>query len=131
MKNLDLLNLLNLLEDDLKQFNDVDMANLEKYAEKDIKLEEGLVQFIISTLPGDLNILSIDLKQEEWLSFNSSLKKINAKLKLVGAVELITLSNQLANLSNTSDKIMYSKFELFKSKINELLLTLQNLYSSN
>jgi len=123
MKNLDLLNLLNLLEDDLKQFNDVDMANLEKYAEKDIKLEEGLVQFIISTLPGDLNILSIDLKQEEWLSFNSSLKKINAKLKLVGAVELITLSNQLANLSNTSDKIMYSKFELFKSKINELLLT--------
>lgn len=131
MKNLDLLNLLNLLEDDLKQFNDVDMANLEKYAEKDIKLEEGLVQFIISTLPGDLNILSIDLKQEEWLSFNSSLKKINAKLKLVGALELITLSNQLANLSNTSDKIMYSKFELFKSKINELLLTLQNLYSPN
>jgi len=104
MENKDLLGLLHTLEDDFKQFSEINMQNLEIYSRKDLKLEQGIINFMISTLPGDLKILNIDFKQESWADFQNSLKKITIKLKLVGVNELIGLSEMLEETSKSPFK---------------------------
>lgn len=130
MENLDLLGLLHSLEDDLNKFSKINMENLESYANKDLKLEEGLIHFMISTLPGDLKILNIDFKQESWNDFQNSLKKITLKLKLVGNEELLELSKNLDELCQPvlNREILNQKFFTFNQKIEELIASLKNLY---
>lgn len=131
MENLDLLSLLHSLEDDLNKFSKIDMKNLENYANKDLKLEEGMIHFMISTLPGDLRILNIDFKQESWNDFQNSLKKITLKLKLVGDEELLALSQNLDELSQPTlnTTLLKEKFLIFNNKIEELIVSLKNLYN--
>ena len=85
---------------------------------------------MISTLPGDLKILNIDFKQENWDDFRNSLRKITIKLKLVGVEELIDLSKQLDVLCTpTLNKERLSQtFYIFNEKIEELIVSLKNLY---
>lgn len=129
MENKDLLGLLHTLEDDFKQFSEINMQNLEIYSRKDLKLEQGIINFMISTLPGDLKILNIDFKQESWADFQNSLKKITIKLKLVGVNELIGLSEMLEETSKSPFKkeAVQKTFIVFKNKIEELIVSLKKL----
>jgi len=130
MENFDLLALLDSLEDDLKKFSKIDMENLESYANKDVKLEEGLIHFMISTLPGDMKILNIDFKQESWGDFQNSLNKITLKLKLVGIEELVELSKKLDSLCQPTlnRRVLTHTFAIFNAKTEELIVSLKNLY---
>jgi len=129
MENIDLLGLLHTLEDDFKQFSEINMQNLEIYSKKDLKLEQGIIDFMISTLPGDLKILNIDFKQASWANFQNSLKKITIKLKLVGVSELIELSELLEETSKSTLKkeAVQETFSIFKNKIEELIVSLKKL----
>lgn len=130
MKNLDLHGLLHSLEDDFKKFSKIDMENLESYVNQDLKLEEGMIHFMISTLPGDLKILNIDFKQGNWDDFQNSLRKITIKLKLVGKRELIELSEKLEELCTPllNKESLGDTFYIFNEKIEELITSLKNLY---
>jgi len=132
MENLDLLGLLHSLEDDFRKFNKINMENLERYANKDLKLEEGMIHFMISTLPGDLKILNIDFMQESWNNFQDSLKKITIKLKLVGVEELIELSKKLSVLckSKSDKETLAQSYFTFNKRTEELIASLKNLYKS-
>ncbi len=130
MKNLDLHGLLDSLEDDFKKFSKINMENLENYVNQDLKLEEGMIHFMISTLPGDLKILNIDFKQENWGDFQNSLRKLTLKLKLVGEVELINLIDKMNVLCSSSfnKEDLMDTFNLFNEKLEELIISLKNLY---
>lgn len=125
MKPSEINNLLQLLEKDVSTFSNLDMTNLQNYADSDIKLETGMVQFIINTIPGDLKICEIDLKQNDRAAFNNSFKKLLTKLKLVSTN--ISFSQNYNNYLKENNNISLKEFEMIKQETNQVIATLQKL----
>jgi len=132
MKDEDLLSLLQSMEDDFSQFNEINMKNLDSFTKKDFKLEQGIINFLITTLPGDLKILGIDFKQVSWSNFDNSLQKILIKLKLVGDTEVIEMCENLlySNKSSIVLETLQQTFDQFTEKIEELINSLRRLNRS-
>lgn len=125
MKPSEINNLLQLLEKDVSTFSNLDMTNLQNYADSDIKLETGMVQFIINTIPGDLKICEIDLKQNDRSAFNNSFKKLLTKLKLVSTNS--SFSQNYSNYLKENNNISLKEFETIKQETNQVIATLQKL----
>jgi len=125
MKVSELKNLMQLLEKDVSAFNNIDMTNLQNYADSDIKLETGMVQFIINTIPGDLKICEIDLKQKDKAAFNNSFKKLLTKLKLVSKTNYFF--ENYSSYLNENNKVTLSQFETIKKEAGEMIDALKKL----
>lgn len=125
MKVSEIKNLMQLLEKDVSTFSNIDMTNLQNYADSDIKLETGMVQFIINTIPGDLKICEIDLKQKDKAAFNNSFKKLLTKLKLVSNTNYFF--ENYSSYLNDNNKVTLSQFETIKKEAAEMIAALKKL----
>lgn len=125
MKSSKINNLLQLLEKDVRTFSNLDMTNLQNYANSDIKLETGMMQFIINTIPGDLKICEIDLQQGDRAAFDNSFKKLLTKLKLVS-----THSSFFKNYDSyikENNNITLTEFEAIKQETSQVIDALKKL----
>jgi len=95
----ELMHIIENWESSIEAFTMFDFSYLEELSQKDSKLEEGMVSFIIHTLPGDLAILKIDTEQKDWKNLRSSLTKISAKMEMIGALKLVELCERLSEKS--------------------------------
>lgn len=118
-------NLIQLLEKDVNTFSNLDMTNLQSYANSDIKLETGMVQFIVNTIPGDLKICEIDLKQNDRAAFNNSFKKLLTKLKLVSKNN--SNFKNFDTFLNENNPISLTEFEAIKQETNQVIVSLKKL----
>jgi len=125
MKVSEIKNLLQLLENDVNTFSNLDMTNLQNYTNSDIKLETGMVQFIINTIPGDLKICEIDIKQNDKAAFNNSFKKLLTKLKLVSNSD--SFFEKYKGYINENNSITLKQFQSIKKEAIQVISTLKKL----
>jgi len=125
MKATKVKKLMKLLEKDVNTFSNLDMTNLQNYTNSDIKLETGMVQFIINTIPGDLKICEIDLKQNDRAAFNNSYKKLLTKLKLVSKSN--SFIKKYKSYLNENSHITLNDFEAIKLETSLVIASLKKL----
>jgi len=125
MKSFKIDKLIKLLEQDLSSFNNLDMTNLQNYTNSDIKLETGMVQYIINTIPGDLKICEIDLKQKDSVAFDNSFKKLLTKLKLVSNTN--TFFENYIKKDFDYNSITLNEFEKIKQETTNVITALKKL----
>jgi len=125
MKATKVKKLMKLLEKDVNTFSNLDMTNLQDYTNSDIKLETGMVQFIINTIPGDLKICEIDLMQNDRAAFNNSYKKLLTKLKLVSKSN--SFINKYESYLNENSHITLNDFEAIKIETSLVIASLKKL----
>jgi len=125
MKATKVKKLMKLLEKDVNTFSNLDMTNLQDYTNSDIKLETGMVQFIINTIPGDLKICEIDLMQNDRAAFNNSYKKLLTKLKLVSKSN--SFIKKYESYLNENSHITLNDFEAIKIETSLVIASLKKL----